>query len=76
MLWKRVLQQTLLSSQFYSLNPNEILFIKTTVALPSFFLGLAHFTHRVCPLDWHPHLADRAVRHNQRSSLSKRDKST
>lgn len=36
MLWKKVLQQTLLSSQFYSLNTNEILFIKTTAALPSF----------------------------------------
>lgn len=38
MFWKMVLQQTLLSSQFYSLNPNEIMFIKTTAALPSFFI--------------------------------------
>ncbi len=74
MLWKRVLQQTLLSSQLYSLNPNEILFIKTTAALLSIFLSFAHFIHRERPLDWHPHLAERAVRHSQRSGLSEGDK--
>lgn len=73
MLWKRVLQQTLLSSQLYSLNSNEILFIKTTAALPSIFFELRSF-HSERPLDWHPHLAERAVRHSHRSGLSEGDK--